>query len=767
MKAEEIIKYLQCPYCNNQDLHIKGNKIICSSCNTDFDLVEGIPILINKNKLNSQERNQTIWFDKHYSEFSQEMYHLERWRKSMLKRIFNQEFKEGIKMYLDIGCGATGYTVIEGAKRNNWISFGTDISLEAMIRAKKLAEKQGISDKTAFIVCTAENLPFKKSIFDYVSSISVLEHLEYDKIAIEKLLYVLKPGGYSYICVPNAYRRMWPFLWPVYYYNDLKIGHKRHYSIESLDKHFVNTFLCERNKLFYNGHLVKFIQLGLEKLNLINDEKWWKIEKKDISRDNSGVQLNVIYQKKKIDGKKKKVLLINPPLFFADGEPQSLDVSIPPLGILYLASYLNKYSNNARAQILDLGAENISLSKLKNILSEKKPDIIGISSMTPQLQGTLETAKMIKKINRNMPIIIGGPHVSADRDFINRHSDLFDYAITGEAEKTFSETIDKLVKCETVQKIQESEVVLDLDEIPIPDMSLVRRSSYAKTASMLFSRGCPFKCYYCSRPAISNKVRYRSVDNIISEIRERYQDCGGYINFQDDTFTMNKKKVIEFCNAVMSNKLRIYWECNTRIDLVDEELLAKMRIAGCTQINFGVESGDERVRREIIHKGNFNNEKIREIFSLCKKYKIKIAAYFMIGHPTETKNELLETKKMVLGYGIDVLGLSIPLPFPGSALYEIAKREGQIDEKLIDDFAEKKLGEGYSGVYPTYKTNILSREYILKEVSNINRRFYFKPRFVVSKIKEDFFSFENLKRDFKEFFSLVSKGMSSRKPYKK
>ncbi len=461
----------------------------------------------------------------------------------------------------------------------------------------------------------------------------------------------------------------------------------------------------------------------------------------------------------------KKVLIINPPLFFAEGQSQSLDVSMPPLGILYLASYINKYAQDIKAEILDVGAEKLNLNDFTEKLKTIKPDIIGISSMTPQLQGTLEIAKVIKRIFPDKPVFLGGPHISADKEFVNRHNNLFDYAIVGEAEKTFLETLKKLFNGEVVPRIQESEIILDLDEIPVPDMSLIDRKNYKKTASMLFSRGCPFKCYYCSRPAISNKVRYRSIKNMLAEIKERYLDCEGCINFQDDTFTMNRQKVVDFCEAVLAEKLNLKWECNTRIDLVDEDLLKKMKLAGCTQINFGIESGNERVRREIIHKGDFDNKRIREVFGWCKKHKIKIAAYFMIGHPTETKEELQETKKMILGYGIDVLGLSIPLPFPGSALYDIAKREKQIDEKLIDDFAEKKLGEGYSGVYPTYKSDKLSTEYVLREMKYINRKFYINFKTFIDRFWQDISSFKKLKSDALELISLIIKGASTRKPY--
>lgn len=294
MEINKLLKFLACPNCNSGLNFVNFKKLSCLKCHQNYPIVQGIPVLINKKTLDSQEKKQTIWFDKHYSQFGNK-YHLENWRISMLNRIFKQDFSSKIKTYLDIGCGATGYTVIEASKQNNWLSFGVDISLEAMIKAQHFAKDQGVTDKTAFIVSSAQNLPFKKKIFDYISAISLLEHLEDDKKTIDQIKNILKKDKFLYICVPNTYLKMWPFIWPFYYFNDLKIGHKRHYSIKSLNK-LVKSFTLKR--VIYNGHLIKFLQLFLEKTKIINNKLWWKIEEKDINKIQSGVQLNAIYQKK-------------------------------------------------------------------------------------------------------------------------------------------------------------------------------------------------------------------------------------------------------------------------------------------------------------------------------------------------------------------------------------------------------------------------------------------------------------------------------------
>jgi len=462
----------------------------------------------------------------------------------------------------------------------------------------------------------------------------------------------------------------------------------------------------------------------------------------------------------------QKILLINPPLYFSEGMPKSLDVTVPPLGLLYLASYVNKYSDKFRAEIIDVGAEQFSLNDIGRKILSVKPFAIGISSMTPQLQGALELTKYIRlHFKKRIKIFLGGPHISADPDFINRHPGLFDYVITGEAEKTFLDALNKLLDGQKISALQAGEVIMNLDEIPFPDKTLIKRNKYNKAESMLFSRGCPYKCYYCSRPSISKIIRYRSVENLIAEIKLCLEYCGGNINFQDDTFTMDRKKILDFCGAVEKESLILNWECNTRIDLADDELLKIMKKAGCSRINFGVESGNEELRRKVINKGLFTNERIKKVFKSCRKYGIGIACYFMIGHPMETKSMIQETKNMILNDNIDVLGLSIPLPFPGSSLYDIARNEGIINEEIIDQFAEKRLGEGYAGIYPVYISKELPIEYVFQEMKDINRKFYINFKTFWNRFGQDARSIKKLKGDVLDLVSLIMIGASTRKPY--
>lgn len=294
MKIEDALKFLKCPNCGGELLIDDGLK--CNNCRDAYPVIDGVPVLMKKENLGGQEKSQIDWFENHYSKFSASVYKLENWRLSMLDRIFGYSFCKETTTYLDIGCGATGYTVIEAAKRNGWLSFGVDISLEAMVRARALAIKQGVDDKTFFLVCTAENLPFKTNTFDYISAISVLEHLKNDERTVESVSGILKKDGHFHICVPNTYLKMWFFLWPIYFCQDKYIGHLRHYSIEGLNKK-LQKYGFKFEEVVYNGHLEKLYQLAREWTIGISDDAWWQIEKRDISGGAMGVQLNAVYQK--------------------------------------------------------------------------------------------------------------------------------------------------------------------------------------------------------------------------------------------------------------------------------------------------------------------------------------------------------------------------------------------------------------------------------------------------------------------------------------
>lgn len=457
------------------------------------------------------------------------------------------------------------------------------------------------------------------------------------------------------------------------------------------------------------------------------------------------------------------VLLINPPVHFADGVPHTLDTENPPLGLMYIAAYIQQQAPHFRVRVVDVGAEGTRLDAIERLVADLRPIAVGIPAMTLQLQGAVRVAQAVRR-QGDARVIIGGNHVSGDPGFVRRNRDLFDHAITGEGEKTFLDTVVRIAEGRDVAEVQRGEIFADLDELPFPDRAAIARGCYARPDYFVVSRGCPFQCTFCATPALAAKVRFRSAESIIEEIRQSYHLSRGYISFLDDTFTAKRQMVIDLCARVRAARLKLQWRCFTRIDLVDDELLAAMRGAGCEEISFGIESGSERVRRESMGKGKFSNDEIRESIRLCRKHRIKANGFFIVGNPGETMAEIDETRDFALTSGLSGIAVSMLTPFPGSPLYDAAKNEGLIDETLIDRFARGELGAGATGVYPLY-TGGLDREAVAKAMRHMLLRFYLRPATFQNFFLRHLRRPKELYQDFRGAFHLLTKGGSSRRPF--
>lgn len=461
----------------------------------------------------------------------------------------------------------------------------------------------------------------------------------------------------------------------------------------------------------------------------------------------------------------KNILLINPPIYYLEGEPYTLDGENPPLGLLYIASYIKKHSSNYHVKVVDVEPNKITKTKLKQLIESFKPWVVGIAAMTLQLQGAVEIAKLIKEeIDPRIITFMGGNHISGDPEFIERNPHWFDYAITGEGEKTFFESLEKLSAGETIPRIQQGEIITQMDTLPFPDRNQINPSHYTRPYYYVVSRGCPFSCSFCSSPAVSKQARYRSADSVIKEIKESLDKSRGFISFQDDTFTANQEFVYDFCRQVKEEGLNLKWNCSTRIDLVDDKLIKTMKDAGCSDINFGIESGSERVRRETMGKGRFSNEQILESINLCASYDIRANGFFILGNPTETPEEMRQTKDLILASKLAGIALSMLTPFPGSPLYERAKENGVINEAVIDSFAKKESGTGCAGVYPLYSEH-LEKGIVQKAMKDIFMKFYLRPSAAFTILKRDLSYPKIFMEDLKSAFYLLFKGGSRRRPF--
>jgi len=203
---------------------------------------------------------------------------------------------------------------------------------------------------------------------------------------------------------------------------------------------------------------------------------------------------------------------------------------------------------------------------------------------------------------------------------------------------------------------------------------------------MMTSRGCPYNCSYCATSVWGKKVRYRSIENVVREIR-MVKDRGGcrQFTFKDDCFTLNKNRVIDLCGTLLKERIAINWECNTRINLIDEEILTKMKKAGCNSIKVGIESGSERVLRFINKK--ITLDQCKNAAKLLHKIGIHWTGYFMIGLPSETKEEMCQTLQFMKELRPDYASISVYEPFPGTELFEIGIEKGLVErDRSLEDF---------------------------------------------------------------------------------
>lgn len=394
-----------------------------------------------------------------------------------------------------------------------------------------------------------------------------------------------------------------------------------------------------------------------------------------------------------------------------------------PLGLSYLASILKKAGHNVTIYDADCNKdskgmdytrlpemyaaylkelrnpENHLIKELSETLKTCRPDIVGITVMTPKAASAFTVASLVKKYDKKCHVVFGGPHATLKPEEVLTISGDVDFVISGEGEGAFPELVHLLEKKEGgFEKIAglsyyrdgrkassgSGKFIDNLDTLPFPDReSLLGADTYTSEDMGLImgSRGCPFNCSYCATQIWTRKVRYRSIPNIIEEIKYVNERYGTHqFTFKDDSFTVSKKRVAEFCDALLKVGLKVKWDCNTRADLVDLPLLKTMKKAGCNSIKVGVESGSERILK-IMDKG-VSLEQVKESAKLFRKAGIHWTAYFMMGVPTETKEDVKETVKLLYEIKPSFASVGVYEPFPGTKLFDIGVERGLVKRDM-------------------------------------------------------------------------------------
>ena len=379
----------------------------------------------------------------------------------------------------------------------------------------------------------------------------------------------------------------------------------------------------------------------------------------------------------------------------------------PPLGLGYLAAVLEK--ENVKVKILDANALGLSKNEILTYVKKIKPRIIGLSAVTPTINQVHNLAQEIKKILPLVKILIGGVHASTlPKDTLKRFN-FFDIVVLFEGEGIISDLIKSILQNKSLLKIngiayrQKKSIKLnkykgyinDLDLLPFPARHLLPMRKYRSVVSNHFTtiiamRGCYAKCNYCAVPFFSGRtIRRRSSKNIVQEMIECYKKYGTrHFSFLDDTFTTNIKWVHEFCDEIMNSILnkKITWMCLTRVDNVNEEMLQHMKNSGCMKIEFGIESGSQKILD--FSKKGLKKDQIKKAFRLSKKVGLPTLGFIILNMPLETKETIKQTKKFVLDLDPDFLQVSFATPYPGTDLEMYAnKNKLKIDDKIYEEEA--------------------------------------------------------------------------------
>lgn len=389
----------------------------------------------------------------------------------------------------------------------------------------------------------------------------------------------------------------------------------------------------------------------------------------------------------------KDIILILPPKRFKEHRYS--------LGLMYISGYLrDKGYDNVIIESKILGGKDYKYDREKargeiiKTTIEAKPKIIAFTSTTIEISEVIWLNQQIRsKINAYS--VIGGPHVTAAPEEVLKFG--FDVAVIGEGEETTLELVKELEKDNPdlskvkgiawLDKINNKIVInparelMDISDIPLPAYDKINMDYHSKvwddiirgipikSVMIMASRGCPYQCTFCAcNKVFGQKVRYRSLENIKKEIkllRDQYGVEG--IWFADDTLTVNYDHVKKVCGIM--KELGMYWGAQSRVDLTSEEIVKLMKESGCLQLDFGVESGSQRVLDEIINK-RIKLADIVRAFELCKKYGIRTEASFMVGLPGETKEEMEETFKFAKKIRSSHYSFSIFTPLPGAKLYD-------------------------------------------------------------------------------------------------
>ena len=467
-----------------------------------------------------------------------------------------------------------------------------------------------------------------------------------------------------------------------------------------------------------------------------------------------------------------RILIINPPDFNKvienpdDAGKDFLEADsfgdFPPLGALYVLSYLEAKTSGHQLFFKDCIAERISYEDLRRYIEEIRPEIVGVTSFTVGLMDVVLTARLVREVVPNAHLCLGGHHAIA---YPKEAAELpeFDTVVVGEGEEVFTQLVNCLEKGEdfthirgvyTAESIQPhlqnptrdkrflarisvpAAYVEDIDSLPPPNRKYIRHYRYHNIigstddlATILSSRGCPYRCTFCDVPIKSYRERSAALlcDEIEACLAMGYKE----FRFYDDLFNVNVDKVIRFCDELDRRGLKITWDFRGRVNMVTHESLVRAKQSGLRMISFGVETGTDEGLKAL--RKATTTERVRNAFRWCREIGILTVADYIIGLPFEkTPEDVKRSVRFLFGLDPDYAQVSILKLYPNTELYDSAVEQGVVAPGRWHDFATRPRRD--------FIVDHWDQHMDLATLVNLQkwayRRFYFRPRYILRSITQ-------------------------------
>jgi anaerobic magnesium-protoporphyrin IX monomethyl ester cyclase len=379
------------------------------------------------------------------------------------------------------------------------------------------------------------------------------------------------------------------------------------------------------------------------------------------------------------------VLLIYP--FFKPRRDRSV-FRFPPLGISYIAASLSSAGHDVHL----LDCTFLDRKEAARGALAVKAEVVGIYCMVTMLDECLWFAQLLRPTCQLL--VAGGPLPTCDPEPFLEH---FDVVVRGEGEQTMQELLRLHAEASDLGAVAgivyrtdprwpangrliytpDRLFARDLDRIPFPAREMLPNESYIRYArkkygysitTVMSTRGCPYRCEFCSNVVFGGSYRERSTQNVVEEIESALALGYDRISFADDVFTMKKGRVVRLCQEIRRRGLHFEWECLGRVDAVDYPTALEMKAAGCTRIFFGIESGSDQIL-ELMNK-KITSDGARRAVAAAHRAGLQVGAFFILCYPGDTDDTVLETLHFAASLPLDYLGLSMPYPLPGTDLYK-------------------------------------------------------------------------------------------------